>query len=114
MPTVRITNSGGQGYTDITTNNQGDVIGTTNYNENMVITEHTETDPETGVSSRTTYINDKPDVRETTDKGGEIIQRDLYNDKGQVVDSTTYDNENFTQERKTYDYDENGRKRVAK
>ena len=108
MATRRIVLAGG-GYTDETTNERGDVVGTITYTKDEVVTEHTEIYPDSQQTKKTSYKygkpitveetysisgdvktielkNGKPSVSKTIDRDGKTIETERYNENGQVYE----------------------------
>ena len=106
--TVRVYGAHGDGYTDITTDDQGREIRRTHYGEDGVVKDHTEMDPDKGTRETTTYKDGKKEKKIKKDAEGREREEEVYDKDGRVTERTTTDenDETLTEE---YQYDEKGR-----
>ncbi len=106
--TIRVYGAAGDGYTDITKDNEGREIRRTHYGEDGVVKDHVEIDPEKGTTQTTTYDKGKPKKKVTRDKDGHDREELTYDGEGRVTERTVTD-EDFNSATEEYQYDEKGR-----
>lgn len=111
--TTRIFLPGGQGYTDETRNDRGDVVRTQTYDADGRPTTDTSYDPDTHEptgSTEQTYRGDSKQPETTTRRDGEGTPRtrDTLDGEGRVARHETYDEDAIPETRTEYHYDEDG------
>ncbi len=107
--TIRVYGAHGDGYTDITTDDQGREIRRTHYGEDGVVKDHTEINPVDGSKETTNYAEGKLKNKVKTDAQGNEKERTEYDENGRVRERTTVINEDGETLTEEYQYDEKGR-----
>ena len=105
--TVRVFNPSGNGYSDITTNDQAIVIRETHYGDDNVVKETVERDPESGETQTTSYENGKKKTRISRNRDGEDTKQEDYDEQGRLIREEVI--ENFISDVVEFSYDREGR-----
>lgn len=105
--TDRVNHGMGQGYSDITTNAAGDVVGETRYSDIGQKLSAKILDHDLHTVSEIEYRSNQPVRKTVKDAHGRLLCEDLYDDKGRIKQRSIYDDLGFAEMRQ-YQWDSHG------